>query len=185
MPEHIPHLGQAPEPYEERDAIHIAVAPLIAHRLLRTGEHIGVDPDDNTLSADAAVCGNYCGIVDPFRTNYVKEGERFWLLLYPGTAVGLRHVYTHPVLDAKKLTDVKNKLLHGDSLAYIQRTADAAGLSFDRLMEAAADYQSHGEYMIDGGRWESFSVGPEFWTHWTALTGKQVNDKGNFFSCSC
>ncbi|MFO0998975.1 MAG: TIGR02996 domain-containing protein [Planctomycetaceae bacterium] len=78
----------------QRDAIHIALAPVEAAANLSPGQHVGfpypndrnrVGPTDETI-----------GIVDPFLTQMVKPGERFWLFLYPNTVTGLRHIWSHP-----------------------------------------------------------------------------------------
>ncbi len=84
-------LGQLPGEHERRDAIHIAIAPVIAAEMLQPGEHVG-----------PLVTGRFCGvsdpigIVDPFLSDPVEEGQTFWLLLYPGTITSLRHSWTHP-----------------------------------------------------------------------------------------
>jgi hypothetical protein len=75
----VPNIGQPPGDDAKRDAIHVAVLPMVATNNLVPGQRLRN------------------GIVDPFRTDpVILPGERFWLFLYPGTVTGLRHVWTHP-----------------------------------------------------------------------------------------
>lgn len=73
-------LGKVIEPGREvgRDAIHVAVYPMLAVREMRPGERL------------------QNGIVDPFLKESVLPGQRFWMLLFPNTVASLRHVWSHP-----------------------------------------------------------------------------------------
>lgn len=92
-------LGHLIEDGERRrDAIHIAVAPVTASCRLSPGEHVGlVERESAEL---VGPCENNIGIVDPYLTADVEPGQRFWLLLYPNSVTGLRHVWTHPAFTA-------------------------------------------------------------------------------------
>jgi hypothetical protein len=89
----------------ERDAIHLAVEPVIAGHKLSPGEHIGIKDGK-------AVSHHYkrnqdvklLGVVDSFLTRDVEAGERFWLVVYPRQITSLRHVWSHP--DFSDSTDV-------------------------------------------------------------------------------
>lgn len=81
-----------------RDAIHIAVAPVTASCRLTPGEHVGLIEKDNAELVGP--CAENIGIVDPFLSADVEAGQRFWLLLYPDSITGLRHVWTHPTYSA-------------------------------------------------------------------------------------
>ena len=77
-----------------RDAVHIAVAPVTATESLQPGQHVGLaspGDTDRVGPSDSPI-----GIVDPYLTDCVEPGERFWLFLYPGTVTSLRHVWSHP-----------------------------------------------------------------------------------------
>lgn len=84
-------LGKIIVRVQQRDAIHIAVAPVVAPVRLKPGQHVDQIGDPE---------GNWVGIVDPFLREDVYPGEWFWLLLYPNTVTTLRHEWTHPAFDA-------------------------------------------------------------------------------------
>lgn len=162
------------EPMAQRDAVHIAVAPVVAGDRLAPGQPIGF------VGETVGVSAKPIGIVDPFLSGPVFKGDRFYMFLFPNTIMSLRHNWTHPAFDDR--SDVG-----GPSAAWLRSFADAAGLSYDDLLAGAADYLDNGEYLIQGGRWEGFSTPPEFWDHYEAVTNRKVpaEDRGGFFSCSC
>lgn len=87
-------LGQVIDRSHSRDAVHIAVAPVEASERLTPGERIGVLFDGRAAPASRV---KPIGIVDPFLdTGAVESGEWFYMLLFPNTVTGLRHVWTHP-----------------------------------------------------------------------------------------
>jgi hypothetical protein len=77
-----------------RDCVHIAIAPVVAGQDLEPGEPVII------RSGKAEWCDTTkyeaVGIVDPFLTEKVKAGEKFWLLLFQNSITSLRHVWTHP-----------------------------------------------------------------------------------------
>lgn len=83
-------LGELLNGTEERDAIHIAIAPVVAGRYLSPGDHVGLDE-----KGEATKDCDPIGIVDPFLGDRVKKGERFYLCLYPNTVTSLRHHWRH------------------------------------------------------------------------------------------
>lgn len=90
-----PNLGEPPDALAHRDAVHIAVAPMVAGEDLSPGDRVAFFNGDCT-KAWLSPPGKAVGIVDPFRTGMIREGERFWLFLLPNTITNLRHVWTHP-----------------------------------------------------------------------------------------
>jgi hypothetical protein len=174
-------LGQLIDEGAQRDAIHIAVAPVIAATKLKAGDHIGlVAGDHETVGPSAAPIG----IVDPFLKGSVQKGQRFWMFLYPNTITALKHVWAHPAfIDAEPQRDPK-----GDSEAWLRHFADEVGADYHEMMQVAESHcgDGWGDYLIEGGRWEGQSTPDEFWTHFAAVTGK--TPKGGvrgIFSCSC
>jgi hypothetical protein len=94
-----PHLGQLIHDGDRRrDAIHVAVAPVTAAQRLLPGQHVGLVQEENLELVGP--CEHNLGIVDPFLTEEVEAGQRFWLMLYPNTIVGLRHIWSHPAFTA-------------------------------------------------------------------------------------
>lgn len=69
-----------------RYAIHLAVEPVIAEHRLNPGDNVGRMPNGNFGYSEQPL-----GIVDPFLTQSVTRGQRFWLILYPRQITSLRH----------------------------------------------------------------------------------------------
>lgn len=83
-----------------RDAVHVAVMPVVAIEDLQPGQHIG--PDGSPAPANVVVGVSSkaiikTGIVDPFLKQTVRKGERFFMFMYPQTITSLRHEWTHPL----------------------------------------------------------------------------------------
>lgn len=73
-----PKIGTILDGSDPRDAIHIAVIPMVATSILWPGQRLAN------------------GIVDPFLVGRVVVGQWFYLFLYPNTITSLRHSWTHP-----------------------------------------------------------------------------------------
>lgn len=174
-----------------RDAVHIAVAPVTAAETLYPGQRIGVAGAD-TEKAHGVSSGSIkavLGIVDPFLPGPVYEGQRFWMFLLPNTITGLRHEWTHPAFGAVVVPQPEAPPLISASEQWLRDFAasEEVDLTYHALMEGAKDYIDHGEYLVDGGKWEGFHAPDEFWMHYAAVTGTAPPDHrtGNFFACSC
>ena len=178
-----PLLGQFPNQYAQRDAVHVAIIPVVASSNLSPGERIGVkvvagvphsedDPEE------------FIGIVDPFLHRRVKKGECFYLCLFPGTVHGMRHHWLHPQFQSKAEPDDDKKEM---ARLVIEKCADDAGISLDEIIRAANDYLDSGEYLHEGSRWDGHHLDKSFWDAFEAFTGRKVpkDDRGSFFSCSC
>ena len=88
-------LGKLIFGHAERDAIHVAVAPVVALCDLEPGEHVSL-VDGKAQGCRALPKKQPIGIVDPFLTNTVYIGQTFWLFLYENTVTGMRHYWRHP-----------------------------------------------------------------------------------------
>jgi len=87
---------------EHRDAIHLAVDPVIAGKTLKVGQKIGI------INGVAFATGTvvevdgkeikvpYHGIVDPFLPHGPVGGESFWFVMAPRMVTSLRHVWSCP-----------------------------------------------------------------------------------------
>lgn len=110
------NLGQLVTGNPGRDAIHIAVAPAVAGEALDAGEHVRLENGIAFASSDSI------GIVDPFLTAKVKQGESFWLCLYPKTITSLRHEWVHPAFPA---SDTPKPSEHSDEVSASKRWLEA------------------------------------------------------------
>lgn len=179
-------LGQLLTGNEQRDAIHIAVAPVVANEKLYPGQEIGFVDNRQTKVGPSK---SPIGIVDPFLKGPVFQDEKFWLWLTPYTIQSLRHEWTHPAFTAQAPLDTLEKYdaKLSASVKWIENFADNNDVEYDQLIDGAARFIRTGDYLIDGGRWEGNYIPDEFWDHYEIVTGTKVNpaNKDNFFSCSC
>jgi hypothetical protein len=182
-------LGQIITTPQQPDAIHIAVAPVVAAVRLQPGQHIGFVSVDTVGPTRENI-----GIVDPYLTQAVKPGERFWMFLYPYTITSLRHEWSHPAMPTPPTTERRQPARASrypggsdDDRRIVQDFADEVGLSFDAVMDGAIDHLDNGGYLTDGGRWEGQGVPDRFWDAFEHITGRRVGrgDRYSFFSCSC
>lgn len=173
-------LGELLDATAQRDAIHIAIAPVVASQHLEPGEHVGFMPDGRVgMRAD-----KHIGIVDPFLPHGVDEGERFYLCLYQQTVTGMRHHWSHPDFskEAQTAADLP------ESEAWLRGFADEVGLSYGKLLEAATNYIEYGDYHVFPYDTPDCCYGSmrTFWRHIEAVTGKRPQDDDSHpFCCSC
>ena len=178
-----PLLGQFPNPYAQRDAVHVAIIPVVASSNLSPGERIGITEDNGVFCSDSNA-DKPIGIVDPLLPRSVKPGERFYLCLFPGSVYGMRHHWLHPQFQTKSDSDDDKKEM---ARLVIEKCADDAGIDFELIIEAAHEYLDHDEYLCEGSRWDGHHLDKSFWDAFEAFTGRKVpkDDRGSFFSCSC
>ena len=92
------NLGKLIDETAQRDAIHVAIAPVVAAEWLETGEHVGLLPDGRASKRSRRI-----GVVDPFLRESVAPGQRFYMVLYPKSITSLRHDWTHPAFPRQVL----------------------------------------------------------------------------------
>lgn len=173
-------LGKLITSEQHRDAVHVAIAPVVANEILAPGQHVGfLSGGDGRVGALATT---RIGIVDPFIVGFVPKDAKFFLFLYPKTVTGMRHHWSHPAFsDAASVASATQA-----SKDWLTRYAASVGVDYDELIDRAKAYQMSGEYWSEGGRFEGEYVPNEFWDHYQNATGNTVgSDRGNFFSCSC
>jgi hypothetical protein len=158
----------------QRDAVHIAVVPVKASWEHKPGERMGVS-DDGTRTDDRRPIG----IVDPFLTAPVKEGQTFWLFLFQGSVTTLRHEWTHPAFPSigRPPTSARERM---------ERFAWLCRQGYDELIEATGAFLASGD-SIHAGDNEGIQAYPEFWQDYMELTGTQVkpDQEGPWFWCAC
>lgn len=177
-----PRLGKLIYHPVGRDAVHVAIAPVVATEKLNPADRVVVL--DDRVSVAKADEEDAIGIVDPFLEEPVKPTERFYIWLLPETVTSIAHVWRHPAFDIKKeaVVPLERAISYDWIEDYAQREH---GLSYDEVMAAASKWLSEQRYLVNGGRFQSQSVCDEFWDHWEIVTGRSSGDRGNFFSCSC
>lgn len=121
-------IGQIITTEQFKDAIHVAVAPVVAGERLHSGWAVGINQDGK-----ASVMEKPIGVVDPFLKGSVASGERFWLFLYPGTITGMRHEWLHPAFGGPS-QPVQTEL--EKAKAFLQGVASKCGISYERMMDA-------------------------------------------------
>lgn len=207
MSEHL-RLGELITTEQQRDAVHIAVCPVVAGQRLTPGTHVHVTDGRAKRSGKEDIP---IGIVDPYLKANVSAGERFWLFLYPGSITSLRHEWTHPalplpaqqtpVLDEKAaserwLRDLCERHREGYDAPYEEYYGPDRSLDYHGLVSVMS--QDHGPDGYDGYtqqgseslRDEMFDdkTRAEFWHHLEVVTGKKFDEKHretHYFSCSC
>jgi hypothetical protein len=171
-------VGNTLDETAQRDAIHVAIAPVSTREKLHPGDRVGfVEGVTNFVTIRTE---NLIGIVDPFLSRPVYPGDRFWLFLYPRTITSLRHDWTHPAFEPEQRSPSASE-------AWLRAFAERHDMTYNRLMEGAKEFLSRGNYLIGGAELEGTWVPEEFWPHFEAVTGTKVDEdnRRNFFSCAC
>lgn len=159
----------------DRDAIHMAIAPVIAGEDLEPGTHVGFEDNGTVVSYRQE--NQHVGIIDPFLKDKVKKGEQCWLFVYPKTIANLRHHWDHPRFI--------NQTTSSNSQKWLEDYASKHGIVYGDMMLAVEKYVDSGcdevgDYRIDD-YYRGYETPPEFWDHFYVITGKR--GKGSFWGC--
>lgn len=175
-----PKLGELLQGGEQRDAIHIAIAPIVAAHAMSPGQHVGL-LDNGTASAKSE---KLIGIVDPFLKEGPVTGERFWLCLYQKSVTGMRHHWQHPTFTEQEAPckAYSEKWLRDYAIRNCSYyTKDEAYDKFMQRVQAGEIFyygsDLHGAYELEQPE--------ELFNHLSIVLGKAVGAENFTYSCSC
>lgn len=180
---------------EKRDAIHLAVEPVVAGETLEPGDNVG-----RLRDGSFGIVGKPLGIVDPFLTAPVRKGQRFWLVVYPRQITALHHVWEHPDFpDGNPEATVKRvteRLTRSSETwireEFVPKVEDYGHeLTYEQVMEGAKLYLIRdGDGVCAGNDIDYDFIGAnieQFWQHYMNITGEEVPEekRQSFFRCAC
>lgn len=175
-----------------RDAIHLAVEPIVAGESLIPGANIGISGGKAYNAGDGIKA---LGIADPFLQTTINPGEMFWLIVYPRQITSLRHVWEHPDFETQ-VTVVRDKKVSEQWLRnWCDATDDAPtyedliGVMTDGKVSESEGYgrrwTNEGEYLLSRGYDASGDIPLEVWIHVENVIGKKLTSYPSYFSCTC
>lgn len=204
------HLITENGPEVRRDAVHIAIMPMIAAEELGAGDSVALTADGTQAFRRERVRGFWdnkkqemintplegaIGIVDPFLIDRVAQGQRFWLFIFPGQVTTLQHHWTHPafITDFVKADPAPAPVLQDK--AESERWLRAYALRYWQYSTPEEGYRKLLEQMASGtptyeGR-DMHSRGDlldadELRQHAEIVLGRKINyDDFEYFSCTC
>lgn len=189
--------GLLPDEAGGRDAVHVAVFSAVASERVFPGQAVARVLLEQTETSDARDThvmsrGTPIGIVDPFLTQAVNPGERFWVYLFPRTITGLSHRWSHPAFEdvASSYAPPSSKLASEQWLRNFAQTHDCPGYETlmagmlevveDRNPSLDQDYLHFNDVDAHG------EIPPELWHHVEIVLGRPIKGrKPRYFSCSC
>ena len=192
-------IGKILDETARRDAVHFALAPMVAFEDLYPGDHVKFSRRDYT-KVRRCEHGEGFGIVDPFLGDCVEKGQTFWVFLYPNTISSLRHEWEHPAFPAVVTTTadvedtdrqiaikVADALLMTPQRKLLEDFAEQIDITYEELLEGALDYLQTGAYMSQGSKFEGVSTPDGFWEAYDFVTQTKsglAKTRESFFSCS-
>jgi hypothetical protein len=157
----------------QRDAIHIAVAPVVADQPMLPGAVIGLSLEGRAIHASPTV--PTVGIVDPFLTTPVQPGDRVYCFLTPNTITSLRHEWTHPAFpDATSTRQASQR--------WLTKLAAQVGYSYEEFIAALETDDVVLGSDASADRLEELR--DEIARHYEAVYGRRL-ELPEFFRCSC
>ena len=180
-----------PGEQNQRDAVHIAVVPVMARNNQPSGAHVGVTPDGKEAGTPGGLFSSPVGIVDPFLPNGVKAGETFWLFLYQGQVTTLRHEWTHPAFPAVDKADLHSRDDKKASEEWLRAYARMIKTYEDQPDVAYADFVSDLRnkeirwYGISGNSLSDLEDAAKLKHHARVALGLVLDFDEFSFGCSC
>lgn len=174
-------LGQLLSGKNHRDAVHVAIAPVIAGCKLKPGQHIGFTNKQNNVVGKTK---DTIGIVDPLLDFSIEKGEQFYMILYPNSVTGMRHHWEHPSFqeNPKSFSEtwMRNWAVQNIHTDYSKDNGHE--LTEDEAYEYAirCGYECH----VGPNESARDNINSEWWTHWESITGVPGN-RDTYFSCGC
>lgn len=177
-------LGTLLDETAGRDAVHVAVEPVVAGVMLHPGQHVRIE------DGKAVPGGKTYGVVDPYLTGTVYPGQRFWFFLYPRQITSLRHVWEHPLFSGEPEPSpapaVNNKAA---SEAWLRKfIANSDCPDYETVIAKALHNDSWSkEYLHFDGEDAHGEIPAEFWDHLEVVSGRKIDpsERAEYFSCSC
>lgn len=175
-------LGQKPseEMIGIRDALHVPVICVKAHKMLSPGEHVGVQ---NNMTSPAHVVG----VVDPFGVTWIPMGEPCLVILLPKSTGNVKHVWEHPSIDCEVPPARIPNTVCEPWAVYLKGVADKLGCNVSMITEAAEYYIREGTG--SGGYQPGLDVDydvinwVEFWNNYNQEHGTSINSEEDPFCC--
>ena len=178
-------LGKKITSLQHRDAIHIAVAPVVAGQGLKPGNSIQLVDGKAFLD----FLGRGIGVVDPFLKESINAGDKFWLYLNPGSITSLRHEWTHCAFEIENpiaMASLQERVK--ESTIWLTQFAVMMDLTLEQLLEGTAAELNDGLFVYGGESLNrSETVPPAFWEHYELVQDCKVpqKERPDYFSCSC
>ncbi len=181
-------LGKLITTPQERDAVHVAIIPMIAGEELYPGQRFRLKYG----TTDVAMCADYneedaIGIIDPFLVNNdrITEGVEVWGMLFPNTVTGMRHHWQHPAFANVERTDDEHEL-------WLRNFCDEWNFDFKELIDAGIG-DDDWRYVVARGHdlHSPGELGEDldlFWRHLEGYTGRKFDAghrEGMGWSCTC
>ncbi len=178
-------LGTIIDDQQKRDAIHLAVEPVVVGDEDHTpGCHVTVR--DGISYRIPSGHASALGIIDPFldRTADIKKGDRVWFVMYPRTVHSLRHVWTHPAFrdEVAVALDQATAERRAEAERWIRAYLEEEGFDYGHIMRQVAAMITDD---INSGSGSDFHPSGEFWAHAEIAIGVKLVHRPDYFKCGC